>query len=147
MFNKEPDNQNVPNGQTSIIAQGCTFDGKVTVAGTLRIDGEFKGEIGTPESLVIGKTGVVHAKCQVKNAIIGGKLYGNITADNKIELQSGSHVEGDIKTKRLVINEGVFFEGKCSMGEGVRSTTPTAAQANQGATGPAAGKQPETLKK
>ena len=52
----------------------------------------------------------------MKNAIIGGQLFGNITAENKIELQSGSHVEGDIKTKRLVIDEGVFFEGNCSMG-------------------------------
>jgi cytoskeletal protein CcmA (bactofilin family) len=116
MFGKEPDNQAVAGGQTSIIAQGCKFDGKVEVRGTLRVEGEFKGTIGTPESLVIGKTGVVHATVNVKNAIIGGQLFGNITAENKIELQSGSHVEGDIKTKRLVIDEGVFFEGNCSMG-------------------------------
>ncbi len=126
MFNKEPENQNMTSGQTSIIAQGCKFDGKVEVRGTLRIEGEFKGDIGTPESLVIGKTGVVHANCTVKNAIIGGQLFGNITAENKIELQSGSHVEGDIKTKRLVIDEGVFFEGNCSMGSGHRKT-PTPA--------------------
>ena len=125
MFGKEPDNQAMAGGQTSIIAQGCKFDGKVEVRGTLRIEGEFKGDIGTPESLVIGKTGVVHAKVAVKNAIIGGKLIGNIVADNKIELQSGSHVEGDIKTKRLVIDEGVFFEGNCSMGSDQRRDTMT----------------------
>ncbi len=116
MFGKEPENQVVASGQTSIIAQGCKFDGAVQVKGTLRVEGEFKGTIGTPESLVIGKTGVVRANVTVKNAIIGGQLFGNITAENKIELQSGSHVEGDIKTKRLVIDEGVFFEGSCSMG-------------------------------
>ena len=120
MFGKEPENQTVPTGQTSIIAQGCKFDGKVEVRGTLRVEGEFKGTIGTPESLVIGKSGVVHANVTVKNAIIGGQLFGNIKAENKIELQSGSHVEGDIKTKRLVIDEGVFFEGNCSMGAGER---------------------------
>jgi cytoskeletal protein CcmA (bactofilin family) len=122
MFGKEPENQNMGGGQTSILAQGCKFDGKIEVRGTLRIEGEFKGDIGTPESLVIGKTGVVHAKVRVKNAIIGGQLYGNIVAENKIELQSGSHVEGDIKTKRLVIDEGVFFEGNCAMGSGQRKT-------------------------
>ena len=116
MFGKEPENQAMAGGQTSIIAQNCKFDGKVEVRGTLRVEGEFKGSIGTPESLVIGKTGIVHADVRVKNAIIGGQLYGNIVAENKIELQSGSHVEGDIKTKRLVIDEGVFFEGNCSMG-------------------------------
>ena len=122
MFGKEPENQAVAGGQTSIIAQGCKFDGKIDVRGTLRIEGEFRGTIGTPESLVIGKTGVVHANCSVKNAIIGGQLFGNVTAENKIELQSGSHVEGDIKTKRLVIDEGVFFEGNCSMGAGQRKS-------------------------
>jgi cytoskeletal protein CcmA (bactofilin family) len=116
MFGKEPESQTVQTGQTSIIAQGCKFEGTIDIKGTLRIEGEFKGNIGVPESLVIGKTGVVHANCNVKNAIIGGQLYGNIVAENKIELQSGSHVEGDIKTKRLVIDEGVFFEGTCSMG-------------------------------
>ena len=128
MFGKEPENQAVAGGQTSIIAQGCKFDGKVEVRGTLRVEGEFKGSIGTLESLVIGKTGVVHADVKVKNAIIGGQLYGNIIAENKIELQSGSHVEGDIKTKRLVIDEGVFFEGNCSMGADKRPT-PAAAPA------------------
>ncbi|MBD3221745.1 polymer-forming cytoskeletal protein [bacterium] len=116
MFGKEPENTNANAGQTSIIAQGCKFEGSIEARGTLRIEGEFKGDIGIPESLVVGKTGVVHASVKVKNAIIGGQFFGNIDAENKIELQSGSHLEGDIKTKRLVIDEGVFFEGNCSMG-------------------------------
>jgi len=144
MFNKEPENQAMASGQTSIIAQGCKFDGKVEVRGTLRIEGEFKGDICAPESLVIGKTGVVRANCKVKNAIIGGQLFGNIVAENKIELQSGSHVEGDIKTKRLVIDEGVFFEGNCAMGSGERKTPappPPPAHKTQDE------RRPETLKK
>jgi cytoskeletal protein CcmA (bactofilin family) len=116
MFGKEPEGYDMENGQTSILAQGCKFEGTVTVSGTFRIEGEFQGTIETPENLIIGKTGVVNASVKVKNAIIGGQLFGNIVAENKIELQSGSHVEGDIKTKRLVIDEGVFFEGNCSMG-------------------------------
>ena len=116
MFGKEPEDTNITTGQTSIIAQGCKFEGSIEANGTLRIEGEFKGSIGHPESLVVGKTGVVRASVKVKNAIIGGQFYGDIEAENKIELQSGSHLEGDIKTKRLVIDEGVFFEGNCSMG-------------------------------
>jgi len=142
MFGKEPENQTMTSGQTSIIAQGCKFDGKIEVRGTLRVEGEFKGSIGTPESLVIGKTGVVHATVDVKNAIIGGQLFGNITAENKIELQSGSHVEGDIKTKRLVIDEGVFFEGNCSMGADKRKA-PLAPQGNAQSPAPAGGGQPK----
>lgn len=138
MFNKEPENQDLDSGQTSILAQGCKFDGTVNIRGTLRVEGEFKGTIETPENLIIGKTGVVHAAVKVKNAIIGGQLFGNITAENKIELQSGSHVEGDIKTKRLVIDEGVFFEGNCSMGSGQRKMAdPATAKPAQPAAQPA----------
>ena len=118
MFGREPENTTVASGQTSIIAQGCKFDGKITVRGSLRIEGEYKGDISEHESLVIGKTGVVRGSCKVKNAIIGGQLFGNVMAENKIELQSGSHVEGDTHTKRLVIAQGVFIEGNCSMGAG-----------------------------
>jgi cytoskeletal protein CcmA (bactofilin family) len=124
MFGKEPESQTVQAGQTSIIAQGCKFDGTIEIKGALRIEGEFKGTIATPDSLVVGKTGVVHAAVKVKNAIIGGQFFGDIIAENKIELQSGSHLEGDITTKRLVIDEGVFFEGKCSMGAGHGASAP-----------------------
>jgi len=100
----------------SMIGQGCKLKGDIEIQGTIRIDGHFEGSISNPDTLIIGKGGVVKAEVKVKNAIIGGKLIGNIAAANKIELQSGSHVEGDIQTARLVIDEGVFFEGNCKMG-------------------------------
>ena len=104
------------NRSTSILAQGCHFKGQIEIQGIFRVEGHFEGSIATPEQLVVGKTGLVEGDIKVKNAIVGGKVAGNITAENKIELQSGSHVEGDIRTRRLVIDEGVFFEGNCSMG-------------------------------
>jgi cytoskeletal protein CcmA (bactofilin family) len=126
MMGRETQAPEADKGQTSILAQGCRFEGKIEVRGTLRIEGEFKGSIETPENFIVGKTGVVHAHCSVKNAVIGGQVYGNILAENKIELQSGSRLEGDIRTKRLVIDEGVIFEGNCSMGGG-RGAQPTVA--------------------
>lgn len=132
MFGKDAEGHEVDTKQTSILAQGCKFDGKVQVKGAFRIEGEFSGNIETPENLIVGKTGVVRAEIKVKNAIIAGQIFGNIQAENKIELQSGSHVEGDIRTKRLVIDEGVFFEGNCSMG-GEHRRTPAAQPAPAGA--------------
>ena len=118
MFGKEVES-NVQEGRlNSILGKGCKFKGTIEVEGTLRIDSEFEGIVNCPETLVVGKTGVVKAEINVKNAVIGGKVIGNINATNKIELQSGSHIEGDIRTHRLVIDEGVFFEGSCKMGGG-----------------------------
>ena len=108
----------------SIIGKGCKINGKIDVQdGTLRIDGEFEGTINCPDTLIIGKGGKVKADIKVKNAIIGGTVIGNIDAGEKIELQAGSHLEGDIITSRLVIDEGVFFEGSCKMSPDKRRTT------------------------
>ena len=79
-----------------------------------------------PDTLIVGKTGVVKADVTVKNAVVGGKILGNIQATNKIELQTGSHIEGDIQTARLVIDEGVFFEGNCRMGNQGTTTSKAA---------------------
>lgn len=117
MFGKEGDNLSGGDGSlNSILGPGCKVKGTIETKGTIRIDGDFDGEVNCPETLIIGKSGVVKADVKVKNAVIGGKLVGNINATNKIELQTGSHVEGDITTARLVIDEGVFFEGACKMG-------------------------------
>jgi cytoskeletal protein CcmA (bactofilin family) len=126
MFGKEGDAVTGGEGNlNSILGPGCKVTGNIDIKGTLRIDGDFDGEINCPETLIIGKSGVVKADVKVKNAVIGGKLVGNVTATNKIELQTGSHVEGDISTARLVIDEGVFFEGACKMGTQAPSQAAT----------------------
>ena len=125
MFGKEPDSLGGGGGEgnlNSILGPGCKVKGTIEIKGTIRIDGDFDGDIKCPDTLIIGKSGVVKANVTVKNAVIGGKLLGNIQASNKIELQTGSHVEGDIQTARLVIDEGVFFEGSCKMGQAMTST-------------------------
>jgi cytoskeletal protein CcmA (bactofilin family) len=81
-----------------------------------QMPGEGKmNSIQVPDTLVIGKDGRVKAEIKVKSAVVGGTVIGNIDAKEKIELQAGSRLEGDIKTIRLVIDEGVFFEGNCKM--------------------------------
>jgi len=104
-------------GNASILGAGSHFNGNTTVQGNLRIDGEFEGDINCRETLEVGKSGILKGTLSVKNASISGRVFGNITATERIELKAGSHLEGDIVTKRLVIDEGVFFEGNCRMGE------------------------------
>jgi cytoskeletal protein CcmA (bactofilin family) len=116
MFGKEGEQMPGEGKMNSIIGKGCKINGTVVVTeGTLRIDGDFEGTIQVPDTLVIGKDGRVKAEIKVKSAVVGGTVIGNIDAKEKIELQAGSRLEGDIKTIRLVIDEGVFFEGNCKM--------------------------------
>ena len=115
MFGKEPDTMAEETKVNSIVGKGCKWNGSFEGEGTFRIDGEFEGTVGSCDTVHVGKTGVVKAEINVKNAIIWGKVVGNISAEQRIELQSGSHLQGNVKTSRLVIDEGVFFEGNCSM--------------------------------
>ena len=117
MFGKEGGSMADEGKMNSIIGKGCKVNGTIDVQdGTLRIDGDFEGNVNCPGgTLVIGKGGTVKADINVSNAVVGGTVTGNIDAKEKIELQAGSRLEGDIKTRRLVIDEGVFFEGSCRM--------------------------------
>jgi len=101
----------------SVIGQGTTFSGECSVDGTLRIDGELVGTVRATKMVVIGRSGVVKGDIYVEEAIVGGKVFGNILATGRVELQSGSFLEGDVKTSRLVVEEGTIFNGRCSMGE------------------------------
>lgn len=115
----------------SIIAAGCSFDGSISVKGSIRVDGEFKGKLQVSETLVVGKSGKLDAEVETQRAAIAGNIKGEINAQEGVKLQAGSHFEGNIYTKNLVIEEGVYFDGGCwrsvesrkSQGQGGKMTT------------------------
>jgi len=100
----------------SVIGQGSVLKGTVEVQGSIRVDGEVEGSLTASESIVVGKSGVVRAEVKAKSLIVGGKVFGNVSVTKRVELESGSHMEGDVTTSCLVIAEGVFFQGNCRMG-------------------------------
>ncbi len=102
-------------GLYTILGEGTVFEGSIVIPHSIRIDGSFKGKIETSEVITIGQKGVVEADIIAKSAIIGGKVIGNITVDDRVELEANSSLIGDLRTKDLVINEGAIFHGNCSM--------------------------------
>lgn len=125
MFGKEPEIMAEEGKVNSILGKGCKWNGTFDGEGTFRIDGEFEGTINKCDTVHVGKTGIVKAQMNVRNAIVWGKVVGDITAQERIELQGGSHLQGNVKTTRLVIDEGVFFEGNCSMSPDKGTTRTT----------------------
>lgn len=101
----------------SILGKGARFTGTFEGAGTLRVESELDGTIRGADSVVIGKTGVVRGEIYAKQVIVTGRVEGRIVATEKLELQSESHVQADVFSPRLIISEGVFFEGNCKMHE------------------------------
>ena len=110
---------NEPEGaMNTIIGKGTKFEGKMEVAQSLRIDGIFKGTIDASDTLIVGSTGeLTDVTINVKNAIIGGKIKGNVNASSKVTLESSSRLEGNLSAKLLVIEEGALFSGNCNSGE------------------------------
>ncbi|MBZ0267318.1 polymer-forming cytoskeletal protein [bacterium] len=103
------------NGEaTSVIGEGSVFEGEFKVTGNLRVDGTFSGKLNISETLVVGKNGSVDAEVKVRCAVIAGTIKGDLNASEKITLQSGSRLEGEMVTSKLVIEEGVSFQGSCN---------------------------------
>ena len=123
----------LPAGEDNLnafLGEGTSFAGKLTFEGTVRIDGKLEGEIFTKDTLVIGESATVRAEIHAGIIVIGGTVYGNITAVKKVEIHGGARLYGNIRTPRLSIAEGVVFEGSCSMGksgEGSASARPDSA--------------------
>lgn len=99
----------------TIIGKGSAFEGNLKVQSTLRVDGKVKGNITTSDSLVVGKEGDINGEISVRNAIVGGKMKGKLNATGKVVLEANSVFSGELKTSKLVIDEGAIFEGNCSM--------------------------------
>jgi len=103
------------NGEaTSVIGESSSFDGTLEVSGNLRVDGTFTGKIRVTETLVVGRNGLIDADLETRSAVVAGTIKGNINASEKITLQSGSRLEGEMVTSKLVIEEGVSFQGSCN---------------------------------
>lgn len=99
----------------AFLGKDTEFEGKLSFNGAVRIDGRFKGEIFTQGTLIVGESAIIESEIHVSHIIISGEIRGNIRADNRIEIHSPGKVFGNIQAPVVVIDEGVIFEGNCSM--------------------------------
>ena len=99
----------------TLLGDGSRFKGTVECEGTMRIDGKVDGKVLARDSVIVGETGIIKADIMAPNIVIGGKVTGNITAENKVELLPAAQLYGDIQTPILAIAEGVVFQGNCNM--------------------------------
>lgn len=106
----------------TILGPESTFEGKLIFEGTVRIDGRFKGEICTDNTLVVGQGAHVEAQINVGTVVINGDVVGDITAKHSVEIHAPGRVRGNITTPQLMIAKGVIFEGTSKMEDAARSS-------------------------
>src|SRR5213592_2674697 len=107
-----PEEPPMPN---TVIGVGSICRGTLMVTGTLRIEGEFEGDILNCDRLEIGEHGLMRSDIEVKSAVIYGRVNGNIRALGVLEMKAGSRVEGDVSAASVVMEPGVHFTGRCTM--------------------------------
>jgi cytoskeletal protein CcmA (bactofilin family) len=100
---------------TTVLGVGASFRGTLMVSGVLRIDGEFEGDILHCERLEIGEHGVMRSDVEVKDALVLGRVFGNIRALGTLEMKPGARVEGDVTAMSVIIEPGAFYSGRCTM--------------------------------
>ena len=98
----------------SFIGINSHFKGDIKTQGTLRIDGTVEGNIET-DWLILGETSHLKGDAASRGIIVGGRVDGNLTAKEIIEIKTKGQVTGELTTTKLSIAEGAMFDGRSSM--------------------------------
>ncbi len=102
----------------SLIGEGSEFRGEFRVRDLIRIDGYFQGNILTEGKVLVGRSGRVDTDIRAGIVVVGGTVAGSIYAAKRVTLLSTAQVFGDVITRSLVVEEGVVFEGRCTINRG-----------------------------
>ena len=119
-------------GEVTVIGQAAKLDGTVVSAGSLRIDGQVKGQINADGDVSLTPQSQVEADIRAQNVSVAGRFKGNIVVKGRAEIARGGRVDGNITSKSLVIEEGAIFQGQSVMDQqAVQAQTQAPAQAQQ----------------
>lgn len=117
MMSKKPPSYLVTEHGTisTILGKDTYLNGVLMFKKPLQIAGHFVGEIISDGFLYISETAVVKANIKAHTVIVGGEVTGNVIATERLEMLSTGRVNGNIKTAKLQIADGVIFDGNCEM--------------------------------
>ena len=108
MFNKNPDKLE------TFIGANSNFTGELNVEGTLRVDGTVDGRVNA-DYVVLSETCVVKGDITARRIIVGGRVEGNLKAQESIEIKSKGKILGEVLTNAFIVAEGAIFDGKIEM--------------------------------
>ena len=99
----------------AFMGSGTAYKGKLVFKGTVRIDGEFEGEIDSEGTLIVGQDAVVKGAVNVGQLVLSGALEGDVKALTKVTLYKQANINGTIHTPSLMVEEGAVIKGEINM--------------------------------
>jgi cytoskeletal protein CcmA (bactofilin family) len=119
-------------GAAACISRGIRIKGEVIGKEDLFIDGQVDGKLDlSGASLTIGPNGRIKADISARELIVRGHVNGKVSARERVQLWNTGHVEGEVQTDRLAIEDGAFLRGKVEAGKPLNK--PKEAQATPAA--------------
>jgi cytoskeletal protein CcmA (bactofilin family) len=120
----------------SIIGPGMKIVGDCSSDGTIRVEGKVEGSVNAGKSVVVGKDGVVKGNISTQDAIIAGTVDGSVTAESRVELQASCRVQGDIRSRRVKLDEGGQVDGQLHMGASAAARPSSSGTSSGSSSGP-----------
>lgn len=103
---------------------GSHMQGELRFDDTFRIDGRFNGKVVSEGDLVVGVGGEVEGEVWVGRVFVSGTVRGGIHATRRLEIAANGRVYADLETPSLVVEDGAFLEGACSMVTSAKAEAP-----------------------
>src|ERR1051325_4670525 len=99
-------------GGSATIGKAVKIIGQIHSKEDLYVDGDVEGTVEAPDhKLTIGPNGTVHATVKAREVVALGSIQGHVEAIDKIEIKKDAKLIGDIRTARIVIEDGAYFKG------------------------------------
>ena len=142
----EPHLDSHRSGGQAVLGKSVIVKGQIYSREDLTIDGEVEGTVELQEHrLTVGPNGKVTAGVKAREIVVLGTIHGNVETTDKIDIRKDAKLVGDIKTARVVIEDGAYFKGNIDIVRAEAAPRPAAAHAAQPALRPNAQPQPQPV--
>ncbi len=100
----------------SVVSAECYFQGTLNVQGSLRVDGTLEGSVDNARHVIVGDGGKIAGDVTAEIVVCGGEIEGNVCAE-MLEMTGKASITGDIRAKKMIVEEGGRIDGRCKIGE------------------------------
>jgi len=103
------------NSIKTVIAEDVEIVGSINCASDIQLSGKLNGDLNCTGHALIGDAAVIKGNISATSSSVQGQVNGNVSVKDRIELKSTARINGDIRAKRLTVEDGVTFVGKAEV--------------------------------